>query len=93
MHMGVAGGEGERGRMLALIRLLWWVFWWGVSTLLWMVIMAVWPFLFVGGLLIVYDEEGQIVRWLRIGWRWYWRQRELRLREEAEDDGLDASQL
>lgn len=59
-----------------------------------MVVMAVWPFLFLGVVLLIVDEEGRIIGLIRMGWRWYWVQREQhRLRSDGEDDDLDVSQL
>lgn len=86
------GGRGEW--MLALIRLIWWLFWWLMSTVVWMIVMAVWPFIFLGVVLLIVDEEGRIIGLMRMGWRWYWAQREhRRLRSDSEDEDLDASQL
>jgi hypothetical protein len=79
--------------MWALIRLLWWLFWWVLSTVVWMIVMAVWPFLFLGTVLIIIDEEGRIVGVLRMMWKWYWAQREKRRLRADSDDDLDASQL
>ncbi len=79
--------------MLALIRLLWWLFWWVVSTLIWMIIMAVWPFLFLAAVLLVLDEEGRVIGVMRMGWTWYWAQREKRRLRAESDDDLDPSQF
>ncbi len=81
--------------MIALLRLIWWLFWWIVRTIVWMVIMALMPFIAIFLILVLIDDDQRVLGWM---WRfWIWT-RELRRKAKEQapvdsDDGLDTSLL
>lgn len=81
--------------MLALLRLLWWLFWWIVRTIVWIIFLALLPFIVVFAAIMLIDDDRLVLGWMWRFWNWT---RELRrkARDRAPDDsedGLDASQL
>jgi hypothetical protein len=80
--------------MLALLRLVWWMFWWIVRTIIWMIFMALLPFIALFLVIVLVDDEQRLLGWMWRFWSWT---RELKRKGKqvaaSADTELDASLL